>query len=914
MAPEMYDEQYDESVDLYAFGMAMLEMATSEFPYAECKNAAQIYRKVTSGIMPENLSKVVDPEMKEIIMGCINRNQKERFSANLLLSHDYFLQDCGIRVEICPSASSAASAAPATASNYEQISKDRCVNLQLRRDRVKKDKKQDKDMAIQFPFHLDEDTAEEVAKEMVKQEYIGEDEIRITVKSIKDVIAETKRECEKLLSGLATTTPTTASAPLPIVSAGPKFEVPTTLGVVTSTVTVTAATMSVVSPSLGAAMAHEVAEGEKEEKKKKSATKKPVAKVTITKLETESDGLILNSQLDTGTGQMIDFKFDVNNDEVEDIIHNLVDVGYVKPERRVEIKNLIESLTVRVQGTSAGSIQSLLNLTLTSATPLPSKKEMDPTKLGDPDASRPHRVRSRRSSVSDREDFVLHSRESLNDADMSGSFSESLAAGVVAPSSRGSANASPLVARKNAAPVFPAAGLSLEADRRISEPIKQPSMDGGAAHTVYANPTYINSIGSESGYDAIMSPPRNGRSASADIAGLEKNLVALLGGSKPRNVATPTILHALNDAGTSIYDGVGDTVSPITDNVVSPDQYVDDNSVFPFKENESHTEEEPPMPETRFRGRFEVRPVSDLTEVPKDALSSPISSGQASNVSTMSSTMGLDDTSAFLATSDRNVVETPDETLSPLMPLTPIEEKTPQNDVVMVPVEAEESIATEPRSPTILRRQPESEDTVGNGASRTSTNRWSRDLSPDAEESIELPTSGDAADEDNEDDEILKMRERQKREVEEMKRRHEEELTKLRIKRGSVKKSVRFDENGESGELARRPNSLVIEEGKVRPSLGRSAPVSPTPDIDNLPSWLTTNNNNNYRLANGSVEVCDAEGCETDGVPRPNNSHSLSRSVSEYRGRSPDTHSHSINSARANSNVADVMRSFHDDC
>lgn len=47
MAPEMYEEHYDESVDVYAFGMCMLEMATSEYPYAECQNAAQIYRKVT---------------------------------------------------------------------------------------------------------------------------------------------------------------------------------------------------------------------------------------------------------------------------------------------------------------------------------------------------------------------------------------------------------------------------------------------------------------------------------------------------------------------------------------------------------------------------------------------------------------------------------------------------------------------------------------------------------------------------------------------------------------------------------------------------------------------------------------------------------------------------------------------------
>lgn len=48
MAPEMYEEHYDEAVDVYAFGMCMLEMATSEYPYAECQNAAQIYRKVTS--------------------------------------------------------------------------------------------------------------------------------------------------------------------------------------------------------------------------------------------------------------------------------------------------------------------------------------------------------------------------------------------------------------------------------------------------------------------------------------------------------------------------------------------------------------------------------------------------------------------------------------------------------------------------------------------------------------------------------------------------------------------------------------------------------------------------------------------------------------------------------------------------
>lgn len=44
---EMYEEKgYNEKVDIYAFGMALLEMVTGQYPYAECKNAAQIYRKV----------------------------------------------------------------------------------------------------------------------------------------------------------------------------------------------------------------------------------------------------------------------------------------------------------------------------------------------------------------------------------------------------------------------------------------------------------------------------------------------------------------------------------------------------------------------------------------------------------------------------------------------------------------------------------------------------------------------------------------------------------------------------------------------------------------------------------------------------------------------------------------------------
>lgn len=48
MAPELYEEEYNELIDVYSFGMCILEMVTFEYPYSECKNPAQIYKKVTT--------------------------------------------------------------------------------------------------------------------------------------------------------------------------------------------------------------------------------------------------------------------------------------------------------------------------------------------------------------------------------------------------------------------------------------------------------------------------------------------------------------------------------------------------------------------------------------------------------------------------------------------------------------------------------------------------------------------------------------------------------------------------------------------------------------------------------------------------------------------------------------------------
>ncbi|KAH0975432.1 hypothetical protein GBA52_017331 [Prunus armeniaca] len=90
MAPELYEEEYNELVDIYAFGMCLLELVTFEYPYVECTNAAQIFRKVTSGIKPASLAKVTDPGVKAFIEKCITK-VSDRLSAKELLM-DPFLQ------------------------------------------------------------------------------------------------------------------------------------------------------------------------------------------------------------------------------------------------------------------------------------------------------------------------------------------------------------------------------------------------------------------------------------------------------------------------------------------------------------------------------------------------------------------------------------------------------------------------------------------------------------------------------------------------------------------------------------------------------------------------------------------------------------------------------------------------------
>ncbi|XP_057403952.1 serine/threonine-protein kinase WNK2 isoform X8 [Balaenoptera acutorostrata] len=174
MAPEMYEEHYDESVDVYAFGMCMLEMATSEYPYSECQNAAQIYRKVTCGIKPASFEKVHDPEIKEIIGECICKKKEERYEIKDLLSHAFFAEDTGVRVELAE----------------EDHGRKSTIALRLWVEDPKKLKGKPKDNgAIEFTFDLERETPDDVAQEMIESGFFHESDVKIVAKSIRDRVA-----------------------------------------------------------------------------------------------------------------------------------------------------------------------------------------------------------------------------------------------------------------------------------------------------------------------------------------------------------------------------------------------------------------------------------------------------------------------------------------------------------------------------------------------------------------------------------------------------------------------------------------------------------------------------------------------------------------------------------------------------
>jgi len=90
MAPEMYEENYNELVDIYAFGMCCLEMITKVKPYLECKNTAMLMF-VKEREPPLVLNCILQKEAKSFIELCL-LDCTERPSASALLENEFLAE------------------------------------------------------------------------------------------------------------------------------------------------------------------------------------------------------------------------------------------------------------------------------------------------------------------------------------------------------------------------------------------------------------------------------------------------------------------------------------------------------------------------------------------------------------------------------------------------------------------------------------------------------------------------------------------------------------------------------------------------------------------------------------------------------------------------------------------------------
>ena len=93
MAPEIYEEDYNHKVDIYSFGMCLLELLTGEIPYSECTAIPQIWKKVNSEIKPESINKINDKYAKELILKCIYFKSEDRPSIQQIKNNDFFTNE-----------------------------------------------------------------------------------------------------------------------------------------------------------------------------------------------------------------------------------------------------------------------------------------------------------------------------------------------------------------------------------------------------------------------------------------------------------------------------------------------------------------------------------------------------------------------------------------------------------------------------------------------------------------------------------------------------------------------------------------------------------------------------------------------------------------------------------------------------
>ena len=189
MAPELYNEKYNELVDIWSFGMCVLELVTNTIPYKECKNTIAVYNKVMiNKEKPDILHTIKDPYIKAFINICLDFNPSKRPTAKELLSHPFLLPRyprdyilCEKLLKGASSSSSSNATSPNKTKKRKKSKKKRKNNDDVTVHTVVSKKsfittiklqiyrKDDKPMAVTFDFNRTVDRAADVAQEMISE-------------------------------------------------------------------------------------------------------------------------------------------------------------------------------------------------------------------------------------------------------------------------------------------------------------------------------------------------------------------------------------------------------------------------------------------------------------------------------------------------------------------------------------------------------------------------------------------------------------------------------------------------------------------------------------------------------------------------------------------------------------------------
>lgn len=197
MAKEIFEgDGYSEKVDVYAFGMCLLEMATGKSPYSELKSTAQVFRNVIKGILPEGIKHIKDGCLKSLILSCISP-ESSRPSVKECLSHHFFQQE-----EVCDGRCFKEDDIPSVALKDIDITmKYGPSNIIRCQVYFNADSRY-----VTFKYNADFDTPDTVAQEMADQGLIEREK--------KRTIADLIEKSLKSLSGtcLSSTAPVASSA------------------------------------------------------------------------------------------------------------------------------------------------------------------------------------------------------------------------------------------------------------------------------------------------------------------------------------------------------------------------------------------------------------------------------------------------------------------------------------------------------------------------------------------------------------------------------------------------------------------------------------------------------------------------------------------------------------------------------